>query len=127
MSIGATDEAPRPADGQGFSEAVTVAFGDPRADLFGVARVGLAEGGASGLTVLFWRGEPVSVRAEGGVEVDAPASWDEVSAAGLARRSSNPCAWRLHYAGDGARSISSWATGPLAELDPGPRSPAPAA
>ena len=103
MTVGPEHDAPRPAHGNGFSDAVTVAFGDPAAELYGVARLGLAEGGASGLAILFSRGEPVAVSAEGGVEVSAPSSWDEVSAAGLDTTTVEPLrAWRLQYAGDDA-------------------------
>jgi hypothetical protein len=118
VTIGPEDEAPRREAGDGFSEAVTVAFGDPSADLYGVARVGLAEGGASGLALLFWRGEPVAVRAEGGGEVDGPSSWDEVSVAGLDTSVVEPLrAWKLHFAGDEATfDLDLEATGPLAEL-----------
>lgn len=120
MTVGPEHEAPRPAQGAGFSDAVTVAFGDPAAELYGVARLGLAEGGASGLAILFWRGEPVAVSAEGGVEATAPSSWDEVSAAGLDTTTIEPLrSWRLQYAGDDAAlDLELEATGPLAELDP---------
>jgi hypothetical protein len=118
VTVGPEDEAPRPQARDGFSEAVTVAFGDASADVYGVARVGLAEGAASGLALLFWRGEPVAVRAEGGAEVDAPSSWDEVSAAGLDTSVVEPLrAWKLHFAGDEATfDLDLEATGPLAEL-----------
>ena len=120
MTVGPQDDAPRPAHGDGFSDAVTVAFGDPGAELYGVARLGLAEGGASGLAILFSGGAPVAVSAEGGVEVSAPSSWDEVSAAGLDSETIEPLrAWRLQYAGDDAAfDLELEATGPLAELDP---------
>jgi hypothetical protein len=120
VTVGPEHDAPRPADGDGFSDAVTVAFGDPGAELYGVARLGLAEGGASGLAILFWCGEPVSVSAEGGVEVSTPSSWDEVSAAGLDTTTIEPLrAWRLQYAGDDAAfDLELEATGAVAELDP---------
>ena len=120
MTIGPEHEAPRPDAGNGFSEAVTVAFGDPSAELYGVARLGLAEGGASGLALLFWRGEPVAVRAEGGAEIDGPSSWDEVSAAGLDTSVVEPLrSWRLQFAGDEASfDLDLEATGPLSELPP---------
>jgi hypothetical protein len=103
VTVGPEHDAPRPAQGNGFSDAVTVAFGDPDAELYGVARLGLAEGGASGLAILFWRGEPVAVSAEGGVEVSAPSSWDAVAAAGLDTTTVQPLrAWRLQYANDHA-------------------------
>jgi hypothetical protein len=118
VTFGPEHEAPR-TDGGGFSDAVTVAFGDPAAELYGVARLGLAEGAASGLALLFWRGEPVAVSAEGGVEIDAPSSWDEVSAAGLDTSVVEPLrSWRLQFAGDDASlDLELEATGPVAEVD----------
>jgi hypothetical protein len=118
VTFGPEHEAPR-TDGGDFSDAVTVAFGDPAAELYGVARLGLAEGAASGLALLFWRGEPVAVSAEGGVEIDVPSSWDEVSAAGLDTSVIDPLrSWRLHFAGDDASlDLELEATGPVAELD----------
>jgi hypothetical protein len=120
VTIGPEHEAPRPDAGNGFSEAVTVAFGDPSAELYGVARLGLAEGAASGLALLFWRGEPVAVRAEGGAEIDGPSSWDEVSAAGLDTSVVEPLrSWRLQFACDEASfDLDLEATGPLSELPP---------
>jgi hypothetical protein len=118
VTIGPADEAPRPGAGDGFSDAVTVAFGDPAAELYGVARLGLADGGASGLALLFWRGEPVAVKAEGGLEVDGPSSWDEVSAAGIDTSVVEPLrSWRLQFAGDDASfDLDLAATGALSEL-----------
>jgi hypothetical protein len=120
VTVGPADDAPRPPAGDGFSDAVTIAFGDERAELYGIARLGLAEGGASGLAILFDRGEPVAVRAEGGVAADAPRSWDEVSAAGLDTEVVEPLrAWRLHYADDDASlDLELSAVGAIAELDP---------
>jgi hypothetical protein len=113
-------DTPRPPGGEGFSDAVTIAFGDPRADLYGIARLGLADNGASGLAILFHRGEPVAVRAKGGVEAGAPSSWDEVSVAGLDTEVVEPLrAWRLHYASDEASlDLELRAHGAIAELDP---------
>ena len=120
MTIGPEHEAPRPGDGGAFSDAITVAFGDRANELYGVARLGLADGGASGLAILFWRGEPVAVGAEGGVEIEAPSSWDEVSAAGLDTTTIEPLrSWRLQYAGDEASfDLELEAIGALAELPP---------
>jgi hypothetical protein len=120
VTVGPEHDAPRPRTGEGFSDAVTVAFGDERADLYGVARLGLADNGASGLAILFHRGQPVVVRAEGGVEAGAPASWDEVSAAGLDMEVVEPLrAWQLHFAADEASlNLDLRALGALAELDP---------
>ena len=120
MTLSPADDAPRPRTGDGFSDAVTVAFGDARADLFGVARLGLADNGASGLAILFHDGEPVAVRAEGGVEAGEPTTWDEVSAAGLDTEVVEPLkAWRLHYASDDASlDLELSALGAIAVLDP---------
>jgi hypothetical protein len=120
VTIGPQDDAPRPPSGVGFSDAVTVAFGDERADLYAIARLGLADGGASGLAIVFHRGEPVAVRAEGGVAVDAPQAWDDVSAAGLDTEVVEPLrAWRLHYASDEAiLDLDLRAIGAIAALDP---------
>src|SRR5207247_4247801 len=69
VTVGPRDEAPRRPEGDGFSDAVTFAFGDERAGLYGVARVGLSGESATGLAMVFHGGRPVSVAAEGGVEV----------------------------------------------------------
>jgi hypothetical protein len=114
-------DAPRPRTGERFSDAVTVAFGDERADLYGVARLGLADNGASGLAILFHGGEPVAVKAEGGADAGEPSSWDEVSAAGLDTEVVEPLrAWRLHFASDETSlDLDLRAIGAVAELDPG--------
>jgi hypothetical protein len=120
VTVGPEHDAPRPRTGAGFSDAVTVAFGDERADLYGIARLGLADNGASGLAIVFHRGQPVAVRAEGGVDAGEPASWDEVSAAGLDTEVVEPLrAWRLHLASDEASfDLDLRALGAMAELDP---------
>jgi len=114
-------EAPRPSQGAGFSEAITCSFGDAAADVFGVARLGLAAGGgASGLVMLFAGGAPVAVKAEGGVEVPEPVgSWDDVSAAGLDTEVVEPLrAWTLAFASDDAAfDLRFEAAGEPAELD----------
>jgi hypothetical protein len=121
VSVGPELEAPRPLSGDDgrFSDAVTVAFGDERSDLYGVARVGLADGAASGLVILFHGGEPVTVRAEGGVAVDEPPSaWDQVSAAGLDTAVVEPLRrWRLQFASDDSSlDLELEAVGAIAEL-----------
>ncbi|HVW17727.1 MAG TPA: hypothetical protein VHB30_05715 [Solirubrobacteraceae bacterium] len=104
----------------GSTEALTFAFGDGDARLFGVARLGLADGLASGLAVVFRDGEPIAVRADGGVE-PAGASWDEVRAAGLETATTAPgAAWALRFAGGdddaGAFELAFEATSPPIEL-----------
>jgi hypothetical protein len=103
MTIGPEHEDPRPAGGEGFSDAVTFSFGDPAADVHGVARLGLSgEASASGLGLVFHGGEPVAVQADGGVEVSEPA-WAAIDAAGLATTVERPLeAWTLSFASDAA-------------------------
>jgi hypothetical protein len=119
MTIGTEHDAPRPRAGAGFSDAVTVAFGDERTDVYGIARLGLADNGASGLVILFHSGEPVAVQAEGGVETTDPSSWNEVAAAGLDTEVVAPLAhWKLSYAADDASfDLDLRAIGAIAELD----------
>lgn len=110
MSVTAADEAPRPRAGPGFSDAITYAFGDVDAQLFGIARVGLApgEGGtteASGLAILFGGFEPIAVRAAGGLPVDASAGWDDVDAAGVRTLTHMPLeTWDVSFTSDDGRS-----------------------
>jgi hypothetical protein len=121
VTVDAAWEAPRSpvGQGEGFSDAVTVAFGDERAELYGVARLGLAGGTASGLVILFHGGEPVAVVAEGAAALEeAPSSWDAVSAAGLDMTVVEPLRrWRLQFAGDDASlDLELDALGAIAEL-----------
>ncbi len=82
------------------SEALTYAFADPAGDVCGVARLGHAQGVASGLAIVLAGGEPVAVRAESGVE-PAGESWDDVRAAGLSTSEHEPgAAWSLQLDGD---------------------------
>jgi len=120
VSVDPAHDAPRLGDGPDASDAVTIAFGDERAGLFGISRLGLARGGASGLAILFHGGEPVAVKAEGGVDAGEPSSWDAVSAAGLDTEVVEPLhAWRLHFAGDEASfDLDLTAVGAIAELEP---------
>ncbi|HLM49264.1 MAG TPA: hypothetical protein VK279_01855 [Solirubrobacteraceae bacterium] len=84
MVIGPESEQVRPASGEGFSDAVTVAFGDPAANVFGFARVGLTpSAGASGLAVLFADRRPVAAVAQGGQDAGAAPDWAGVEVAGV--------------------------------------------
>ncbi len=69
-------ESPRPAGRPGFSDAVTVSFGDPQAELYGLVRVGLipnsSSARASGLALLFRGREVAAARALPAVEVAEP-------------------------------------------------------
>ena len=103
MTIGPEHEDPRPAGGEGFSDAVTFSFGDEDADVYAVARVGLSgETSASGLGLVFSGGEPVAVQADGSVDV-TERSWAAIDAAGLSTTVERPLeAWTLSFASDSA-------------------------
>jgi hypothetical protein len=97
-------DAPRAAREAGFSDAVTISFGDPAADVYGTIRLGLAdENAASGLVVLFRAGEIATVVAEGGIPVEDGSSWENVQAAGIDTETIEPLQrWRLAFAGEDA-------------------------
>ena len=76
--IGPELEGARPAAGPGFADAVTFAFGDPAANLYGTARLGLLPGEpprASALALLFADGDLAA----------SPASAGEAAAGGWER------------------------------------------
>jgi len=85
MSIGPDDDRlhlpaePDPA----FRDAVTFAFGDPAAKLYGLARLSFGSEGANGLAVLYAGDQPVGASAGGGDTAGDPPSWDSVHAAGV--------------------------------------------
>ena len=103
MTVTPDLEDPRPAGGEGFSDAVTFSFGDPEADVYAVARLGLSgEHSASGLGLVFSGGEPVAVQADGVVDV-TERDWSAIDAAGLSTTVERPLeAWTLAFASDGA-------------------------
>ncbi len=74
------DEAPRDTRAPGLADAVTLAFGDPREDVFGLARVGLGAEGSNGLGLLVEGGSVIVARVEGGAPVEDFAA---VTAAGV--------------------------------------------
>lgn len=104
MSVSADLDAPRAARSDGFSDAVTISFGDLDAEVFGTVRLGIAGGAsASGLVVLFDRAELGAVAAEGSVPLENASAWDEVGAAGIDIETIEPLrAWRLSFAGESA-------------------------
>jgi hypothetical protein len=112
-------EAPRPATGPQFSDAVTFSFGDPSADVYGLARVGLTQDGASGLAVLFRGRESVAGRAEGGAARDG--GWEGARAAGVSTRVVDPLArWEVRFDGgdEGAFALEFSALGAPAVIAP---------
>jgi len=100
-------DAPRApaAPDPGFRDAVTFAFGDPVAKLYGHARIGLSADGASGLALLFSGSEVVSAATAGGVPLadGVPSSWEGMRVAGLRTAVETPLeAWTLSFERDGA-------------------------
>jgi hypothetical protein len=96
------DEAPRPPAGDGFGDAVSFAFGDLDAELYGVARVGLSpqDRRASAFAVLFRGAEPVVASVQPGAEI-SEAQWDDISVGGLRARIIEPLArWAVQLEGD---------------------------
>jgi hypothetical protein len=125
LTIGPEHEAPR-ASGDGAGDAVTVAFSDADANVCGVARVGLANADgerlASGLAILFAGGEPVAVRAEGGIEPSGT-GWGDADAAGVHTEVLDPLrAWRVRFSDEDGRhgfDLNLTATSAPATLDAG--------
>jgi hypothetical protein len=82
-------EQARTPTGPAFADAVTFAFGDAGAQLYGLARIGLSPGEdgegrrGSALAVLFAGREPVAAIARGGLEVAGDADWGSIALAGL--------------------------------------------
>jgi hypothetical protein len=101
-------------------DALTIAFADLRQQLAGVARLGVSEHGASGLLLLFHRGDTAAVSADGAVALpEAPQAWDDVSAAGI-----DVTETTLHWAGDdGALDLRLEPAGPPAEVSGGTEQP----
>ena len=83
-----------PASGEGFADAVTLSWGDESAELFGLARVGVAPGSSvSALGVLFSGNDVIESVAEGGLSLGA-SDWSCVRAGAL-EISPVPDGWRL--------------------------------
>ena len=119
MSITPDLEAPRPASGEGFADAVTFAFGDPRAGVFGLARSGVADATASGLALLFAGQQTAAARAEGGVAVPDGAGWDAIAAGGVATTVVEPLQrWTVRFDGgdEGGFELEFEALGEPAEM-----------
>jgi hypothetical protein len=125
--IGPEHERARPVAGPAFADAVTFAWGDREAALFGVARVGLAAGEAgddrvaSALAVLFAGRDPVAATARGGIAVPADADFAALAAAEVRTTVGTPLrAWTVAFDGSGADfALDFEAVGPPAEIDAG--------
>jgi hypothetical protein len=98
-------ERARAATGPAFTDAVTFAFGDADAQLYGLARIGLSpgDGGVAGsaLAVLFAGREPVAAVARGGLDAGAGPEWESVSLGGLRARVVSPLSeWTVALEGE---------------------------
>jgi hypothetical protein len=81
---------------------VTFSFGDPAADLYGHARIGLGADGAFGLAMMFAGTDVVAASMQHGLALDAgpPASWEDVRVAAVQTTVEQPlAAWTVRYAG----------------------------
>ena len=103
MTATADDEAPRTRDDPAFRDAVTFSFGDPTTQLYGLARIGLGGGSASGFALVYAGDRLVGVSTQTESLADVPARWDAVSAAGVRSVVDTPLSdWTVAY--DGAEA-----------------------
>ena len=103
MSVVAADEDPRAGDDPAFRDAVTFSFGDPVAQLYGLARVAIGGGGASGFAVVYAGDELAGASTQARVDVEVPETWEQVSAAGVRCTVITPLeAWTVRLDGDEA-------------------------
>jgi hypothetical protein len=98
-------ESVRAATGPAFTDAVTLSFGDPAAQLYGLARIGLSPGEdgtvGSALAVLFAGRDPVAAVARGGIALGADVDWEAVAVSGLSTQVLEPLArWTVALEGD---------------------------
>ncbi len=101
--ITTADESARPLDAPGFADAVTVSWGDPEHDWFGVARIGLAADGGSALAVLFHGIEPLGAYARGALDLPPAADWSSLSVGPLRTTADAPLEhWTVAWDGDDA-------------------------
>jgi hypothetical protein len=120
VTVAAGDEAPRSSDDPAFRDAVTFSFGDPTAKLYGLARVGLGGGGASGFAVVYAGDALAGASTEAQAAIDAPGGWEAVSAAGVRTAVLAPLeAWTVQYEGaDAGFELRFEAISAPAALDP---------
>ena len=103
MSVTSEHEAPRTGPDPAFRDALTFSFGDPASELYGLARVGVSEGGADGLAIVYAGSEPVAANSASAVAVEGTDAWENVSAAGVRCTVETPLeAWTVSY--DGGRA-----------------------
>ena len=100
-------ERARTPTGPAFADAVTFAFGDAGAQLYGLARIGISpaeDGGArsgSALAVLFSGRDPIAAIARGGIDVAAEADWAAIELGGLRMSVDTPLTgWHVAMEGE---------------------------
>ncbi len=98
MTISVSDEAPRAIQAPGFRDTVTFSFGDPIADLCGLARIGLGADGASGSAIVY-RGPVVAgASLQTTAAPETAESWDAVTAAGVRSTVQTPLStWTVRF------------------------------
>lgn len=97
MTASPDDEAIHPS---ADVSALTFAFGDPVAEIYGVARLGVGPDGASGMAVVYAGHDPVAGGREAGraLQDGSPGSWDRVRAAGVRTTVEEPLsAWTVSF------------------------------
>ncbi|MDX6689002.1 MAG: hypothetical protein QOG15_459 [Solirubrobacteraceae bacterium] len=97
MTPGAGSET---TNGPAHVDAVTFAFGDPAAEVYGIARLAVSGGGASGMAIVYDKHEPVAGAREAGRPLDGASetSWDDVAAAGVSTTTQSPHeAWTVSF------------------------------
>ncbi|MDX6697703.1 MAG: hypothetical protein QOE65_1100 [Solirubrobacteraceae bacterium] len=97
--------------GEGFADAVTLSWGDLSSEVFGLARIGVADGSSvSALGVLFSGNDVIESVAEGGLSLEA-SDWSSVRAGPLEISNPEPHeTWRLVW--DGAADLTFTAASP---------------
>jgi len=120
VSVVAADESPRARDDPAFRDAVTFSFGDPVAQLHGLARVGIGGGGASGFAVVYAGDELAGASTQAQADAGVPDTWDALSAAGVSCAVITPLqSWTARYEGaDAAFELRFEALSTPAVLDP---------
>jgi hypothetical protein len=116
--IDPSHERRRLPTGRGFADAVTFAWADRRAEIYGFARLGVAEGHGSALAVIFAGREPVAGVDRSGLALDEDAGWEHLALGGIETAIEAPLAlWTLTCRAGGAEVILEFAaTGPPAEV-----------
>jgi len=100
VSVSVADEVPRAGEDPAFRDAVTFSFGDQAASVYGLARVGLGGGGASGFAVVYAGDALAGASTEAQVTAGVVDTWDGVSAAGVRSTIETPLeAWTVTYDG----------------------------